>query len=104
MPALRSITLALLTEGTPADATEAGEHAKYFYRGQGRRGNRMLDRCRFVAVSGDVDQEFVDINAMASNATISGSILTHPNACFVMMMALPFGSTLILGTAQDIGT
>jgi hypothetical protein len=27
------------------------------------------------------------------NAAISGSIFADPDACFVMMMALPFGST-----------
>jgi hypothetical protein len=50
---------------------------------------------------GRVDHGFVDINAMALNAAISGSILAEPEACFVMMMALPFGSTLALATAQD---
>jgi hypothetical protein len=42
-----------------------------------------------------VDHGFVDINAMALSAPISGSILAEPNTCFVMMMALPFGSTLV---------
>jgi len=28
-----------------------------------------------------------------SDAAISGSIFADPDACFVMMMALPFGST-----------
>jgi hypothetical protein len=41
---------------------------------------------------GRADQRLVEINAMASNAAISGSILADPEACFVMMMALPFGS------------
>ena len=38
---------------------------------------------------GRVDQGFVDISAMALNAAISGSIFAEPEACFVMMMALP---------------
>ena len=42
---------------------------------------------------GRVDQGFVDISATALNAAISGSIFADPDACFVMMMALPFGST-----------
>jgi hypothetical protein len=36
------------------------------------------------------------------NAAISGSILAGPDACFVMMMALPLGSTRAFATAQDI--
>ena len=48
------------------------------------------------------DQGLVDISATALNVAISGSILAEPEACFVMMMALPFGSTLALATAQDI--
>ena len=44
----------------------------------------MLDRA---------DQGFVDIDAMTSNIAISGSILADQDGCFVMMMALPFGST-----------
>jgi hypothetical protein len=35
---------------------------------------------------GREDQGFVDINAMALNAAISGSILALPDACLVMMM------------------
>jgi hypothetical protein len=45
---------------------------------------------------------FVDIDAMALSAAIKGSIFAVPEACFVMMMALPFGSTRALLTAQDI--
>jgi hypothetical protein len=45
---------------------------------------------------GRVDHGFVDISAMALNAAIRGSILADPDACFVMMMALPFGSTRAL--------
>jgi hypothetical protein len=41
------------------------------------------------------DHGFVDINATALNATISGSIFADPDACLVMMMALPFGSCLV---------
>ena len=48
------------------------------------------------------DHGFVDINAMALNAAINGSILALPDACFVMMMALPFGSTRALPTAPAI--
>jgi hypothetical protein len=32
---------------------------------------------------------FAAIQAIALNATMSGSILAEPDACFVMMMALP---------------
>jgi hypothetical protein len=42
---------------------------------------------------GRSDHGLVDINAMALNAAISGSILADPDGCFVMMMASPFGST-----------
>jgi hypothetical protein len=35
-------------------------------------------------------------------AAISGSIFADPEACFVMMMALPFGSTRALATAHAI--
>jgi hypothetical protein len=34
------------------------------------------------------------------NAAISGSILADPDACVVIMMALPFGSTRVLATAH----
>ena len=37
---------------------------------------------------------------MALNAAMSGSILAVPDACFVMIMALPFGSTRALPTDQ----
>jgi len=36
---------------------------------------------------------------MALKAAISGSILAEPEACLVMMIALPFGSTLALAAA-----
>jgi hypothetical protein len=36
------------------------------------------------------------IEAIALNAAISGSILAVPDACFVMTMALPLGSTRAL--------
>jgi hypothetical protein len=39
------------------------------------------------------DAGFADIQATALNAAISGSIFAVPEACFVMTMALPFGST-----------
>jgi hypothetical protein len=45
---------------------------------------------------------FADIQATALKAAISGSIFAAPEACFVMTMALPFGSTRALLTAQDI--
>jgi hypothetical protein len=51
---------------------------------------------------GREDQGFVDISAMALNAAIGGSILADPDGCFVMMMALPFGSTRALVTAHVI--
>ena len=51
---------------------------------------------------GREDQGFVDINAMALNAAISGSILADPDGCFVMMMALPFGSTRAFATAKSL--
>jgi hypothetical protein len=38
---------------------------------------------------GCVDAGFVAIRAMALNAAINGSILAEPEACLVMMMALP---------------
>ena len=47
------------------------------------------------------DHGFVDISAMALNAAISGSILADPEACLVMMMALPFGSTRALTAAPE---
>jgi hypothetical protein len=49
-----------------------------------------------------MDKGFVDINAITLNAAISGSIFAVPDACFVMMMALPFSSTRALATAQGI--
>jgi hypothetical protein len=51
---------------------------------------------------GRVDHGFVDISAIALNAAINGSILALPEACFVMMIALPFGSTRALATVHDI--
>jgi hypothetical protein len=39
------------------------------------------------------DVGFVATSAMALNADISGSILAEPEACLVMMMTLPCGST-----------
>ena len=48
------------------------------------------------------DHGFVDIKAMALKAAINGSIFADPNACFAMMMALPFGSTRALPTAHAI--
>jgi hypothetical protein len=45
---------------------------------------------------------FADIQATALNAAISGSIFVVPEACFVMTMALPFGSTRALLTSHAI--
>jgi hypothetical protein len=42
------------------------------------------------------------MSAMAFNAAMSGSILAEPEACLIMMMALPFGSTRAFATAHDI--
>jgi hypothetical protein len=39
---------------------------------------------------GRTDQEFVDINAIALNAAVNGSILAEPEACLVKTMALPW--------------
>jgi hypothetical protein len=39
---------------------------------------------------------------MALNAAIGGSILADPDACFVMMTALPVGSTRAFATAGSI--
>src|SRR4029450_7156092 len=47
---------------------------------------------------------FADIQATALNAAIGGSIFAVPDACFVMTMALPFGSTRALLTAHAIST
>ena len=51
---------------------------------------------------GREDQGFGDINAMALNAAISGSIVADPDCRFVMMMALPFGSTRAFATAESL--
>ena len=51
---------------------------------------------------GCVDQRFVEIKAIALNAAISGSILADPDSCFVMMMALPFGSTRAFAAAKSL--
>jgi hypothetical protein len=39
---------------------------------------------------------------MALNAAINGSILAKSDACFVTKMALPFGSTREMATAEAI--
>jgi hypothetical protein len=51
---------------------------------------------------GCVDAGFEAIHAIALKAAIKGSILAVPEACFVMMIALPRGSTRALPTAHDI--
>ena len=48
------------------------------------------------------DAGFADIQATALSAAISGSILAVPDACFVMTIAFPFGSTRALLTAHAI--
>src|SRR5262249_17317889 len=58
--------------------------------------------CWSTKMLGPDDQGFVDINATALNAAINGSILADPDACLVMMMALPFGSTRALARAHEI--
>jgi hypothetical protein len=39
---------------------------------------------------------------MALNAAIRGSILAEPDACLVMTMALPFGSSPEFATAKSL--
>jgi hypothetical protein len=51
---------------------------------------------------GCVDAGFAAIHAMALNAVISGSILADPDGCFVMMMALSFGSTRAFAMAKSL--
>ena len=51
---------------------------------------------------GRADYGFVDINAIALNAAIGGSFLADPEACLVMVMALPFGSTRAFATAKSL--
>ena len=50
----------------------------------------------------DLASGFIAINAVALNDAISGSIFPVPLACFVITMALPFGSTRALPTHQFI--
>jgi hypothetical protein len=45
---------------------------------------------------------FADIHATALNAAINGSIFAVPDACFVMTMELPSGSTRAFATVQAI--
>ena len=47
-----------------------------------------------------VDAGFEAIHATALNAAINGSIFAVPEACLVMMLALPFGSARVLPTIQ----
>jgi hypothetical protein len=54
--------------------------------------------CQITKMLGCADQEFIDIRAMALKAPISGSILAEPDACLVMIMALPFGPTRALAS------
>jgi hypothetical protein len=48
------------------------------------------------------DAGFADIQATALNAAINGSIFAVPDACLVMVMALPLGSTRALLTAHAV--
>ena len=50
---------------------------------------------------GGDDHGFVDINATVLDAAISVSILADRDACFVMTMASPFGSTHAMATAEE---
>jgi hypothetical protein len=45
---------------------------------------------------------FADIQATALNAAISGSTFAVPDACLVIVMALPFGSIRTLLTTHVI--
>jgi hypothetical protein len=51
---------------------------------------------------GRSDHGLADINAKALNAATSGSTLADPDGCFVMIMALPFGSTRAFATAKSL--
>jgi hypothetical protein len=59
-------------------------------------------RAKFTKMLGWDVAGFADIHATALNAAINGSIFAVPEACFVMTMALPFGSTRALPTAHAI--
>jgi hypothetical protein len=48
------------------------------------------------------DAGLAAIQATALNAAVNGSILAVPDACLVMMMALPLGPTRALPTAHAI--
>lgn len=67
-------------------------------------GARVILRltAQITKMLGRVDQGLEHISAIALNAAINGSILALPDACLVMIMALPLGSTRALATAQDI--
>jgi hypothetical protein len=49
---------------------------------------------------GCVDAGIEAIHAKALIAAINGSIFAVPDACLVMMFALPFGSTRVLPTVN----
>ena len=52
--------------------------------------SRSVSMFAVFASFGRGKQGLVDMSAMALNAAMSGSILAYPEACFVMIMALPF--------------
>src|SRR5262245_60014293 len=63
--------------------------AKLIRESDPRKTTQMMNR------SGRVDQGFVDINAMALNAAVSGSISPDSDACRVMKIALPIARRAI---------
>ena len=66
-------------------------------RASGLRATLKSQRCLAASTRG-----FVDINAMALNAAINGSIFALSDACLVMRMAFPIGSTPALVTAETL--
>jgi hypothetical protein len=51
-------------------------------------------RCLSASMQVLIAPRLVDINATALKAAIIGSMLADPEACFVMMIASPLGSTV----------
>ena len=82
-----------------AIVSSCGLNGEYWH---GEAEKAIYGMPQIMKMLGRDDHGLVDINAMALNAAIKGSILADPEACFVMTMALPFGSTRALPTAQDI--
>src|SRR5262249_16678644 len=79
---------------SPATAANNWEGKVYW------RQRPLLGQAEMIKILNRDDHGFVDISATALKAAISGSILAEPEACLVMMIALPFGSTLALATAK----